>query len=77
MIKCETLTIIGGKGPTPTNWKVRLGDKDISNTLKGIKLHAFVGELIIVELHMLVEVDQIEIVYLQAMDPSDDAVGSD
>ena len=70
--KCEPLTIIGGKGPTPTNWKVCLGDKDISGTLRGIKLHAFVNELITVELHMIVEVDRVEIVHLQVIDPSDD-----
>ena len=69
----ETLTIIGGKGPAPSDWKVNLGGKDISSSVRGIKIAAFVNEIVDVELHLITEVGKIEIVHLQMIDPSDDA----
>ena len=66
MSKFETLKIIGGEGPTPKNWKVFLGGKDITNSVKGIQFGAFVNQLIKVELHLMVEIDEIEIIHLRA-----------
>jgi len=71
MSNFETLTIIGGGGPTPVGWKIYLGDKDISRSVKGLKISSFVHEVVKVELCLMVEVDRIEIAHLKLVNPSD------
>lgn len=61
MEQFETLTIIGDGGATPRGWKVILGGRDISASVVGIKINAFIREVVDVELHLRCNVDQIEI----------------
>jgi len=71
MKKFETLTIVDDRGPGSDGMKIYLGGKDITNSLTGIEFRAFVGEAINVKLHLLLKVDEIEIIHLQSADLSD------